>query len=276
MNLEEIHNRVQLLWPKKMSKKIYVSGDKYWDKLREEIPSQLIHGLKKHNDKIGDALSQGQIKSKQWLLSKIKGIDLGMVFICAGWYGTLATMMFEDENIYVDKIRSFDIDDSCWKIAEDLNEPWKADNWVFKATTLDIVSFFTNGYYSDKDTTVINKITNLDNTWSLEEKEKSDTNKTYHYYTMNVKGEPKLCQEVPDTIINTSCEHIEKFTEWFNAILKDKLVVLQSNNYFEIDDHINCVKNITEFKQQAPLSNIIYEGELELEKYTRFMLIGYK
>ena len=276
MNLEEIHNRVQLLWPKKVSKKIYLSGDKYWDKLREEIPSQLIHGLKKHNDKIGDALSQGQIKSKQWLLSKIKGIDLGIVFICAGWYGTLATMMFEDENIYVDKIRSFDIDDSCWKIAEDLNEPWKADNWVFKATTLDIVSFFTNGYYSDKDTTVINKITNLDNTWSLEEKEKSDTNKTYHYYTINVKGEPKLCQEVPDTIINTSCEHIEKFTEWFNAILKDKLVVLQSNNYFEIDDHINCVKNITEFKQQAPLSNIIYEGELELEKYTRFMLIGYK
>ena len=276
MNLEEIHNRVQLLWPKKMSKKIYLSGDKYWDKLREEIPSQLIHGLKKHNDKIGDALSQGQIKSKQWLLSKIKGIDLGIVFICAGWYGTLATMMFEDENIYVDKIRSFDIDDSCWKIAEDLNEPWKADNWVFKATTLDIVSFFTNGYYSDKDTTVINKITNLDNTWSLEEKEKSDTNKTYHYYTINVKGEPKLCQEVPETIINSSCEHIEKFTEWFNAILKDKLVVLQSNNYFEIDDHINCVKNITEFKQQAPLSNIIYEGELELEKYTRFMLIGYK
>ena len=276
MNLEEIHNRVQLLWPKKMSKKIYLSGDKYWDKLREEIPSQLIHGLKKHNDKIGDALSQGQIKSKQWLLSKIKGIDLGMVFICAGWYGTLATMMFEDENIYVDKIRSFDIDDSCWKIAEDLNEPWKADNCVFKATTLDIVSFFTNGYYSDKDTTVINKITNIDNTWSLEEKEKPDTNKTYHYYTINVKGEPKLCQEVPDTIINTSCEHIEKFTEWFNAILKDKLVVLQSNNYFEIDDHINCVKNITEFKQQAPLSNIIYEGELELEKYTRFMLIGYK
>jgi len=276
MNLEEIHNRVQLLWPKKVSKKIYLSGDKYWDKLREEVPSQLIHGLKKHNDKIGDALSQGQIKSKQWLLSKIKGIDLGMVFICAGWYGTLATMMFEDENIYVDKIRSFDIDDSCWKIAEDLNEPWKADNWVFKATTLDIVSFFTNGYYSDKDTTVINKITNIDNTWSLEEKEKPDTNKTYHYYTINVKGEPKLCQEVPDIIINTSCEHIEKFTEWFNAIPRDKLVVLQSNNYFEIDDHVNCVKDITEFKQQAPLSNIIYEGELELEKYTRFMLIGYK
>ena len=164
MNLEEIHDRVQFLWPGKVPKKIYLSGDKYWDKLREEISSQLIHGLKKHNKILDDALSQGQIKSKQWLLKNLQGIDLGMVFICAGWYSTLATMMFEDENIYVNKIRSFDVDDSCWKVAENLNELWKADNWTFKATTLDIVSFFTDGYYSDKDsvteTIVYNKITN--------------------------------------------------------------------------------------------------------------------
>jgi len=249
MNLEQIHDRVQLLWPGKVSKKIYLSGDKYWDKLREEVPSQLIHGLKKHNDKIGDALSQGQIKSKQWLLSKIKGIDLGMVFICAGWYGTLATMMFEDENVYVDKIRSFDIDDSCWKIAEDLNELWKADNWLFKASTLDIVGLFNYWYGEDG---------------------------LYHYFTTNIKGKRVHVKEMPNTIINTSCEHIENFTKWFNAIPTDKLVALQSNNYFELPEHVNCVKDINEFKQQAPLSNIIYEGELELEKYTRFMLIGYK
>ena len=149
MNLEEIHDRVQLLWPGKVPKKIYLSGDKYWDNLRDEIPSQLIHGLKKHNKILDDALSQGQIKSKQWLLENLQGIDLGMVFICAGWYSTLATMMFEDENIYVDKIRSFDIDDSCWKIAEDLNESRKADNWTFKASTLDIVALFNYWYGED-------------------------------------------------------------------------------------------------------------------------------
>ena len=49
-----------------------------------------------------------------------------------------------------------------------------------------------------------------------------------------------------------------------------------SNSPEETLPRIFGVKNITEFKQQAPLSNIIYEGELELEKYTRFMLIGYK
>jgi hypothetical protein len=80
----------------------------------------------------------------------------------------------------------------------------------------------------------------------------------------------------PDTFINTSCEHIENFTNWFNLIPKGKLVALQSNNYFELPEHVNCVNDIDEFKQQAPLSNIIYEGELELEKYTRYMIIGYK
>ena len=79
--------------------------------------SYMLKAFKLHHNKLKDALSDGQLNSKLWLLDKIKGIDLGTVFICAGWYGVLATMMFEDENVYVDKIRSFDIDDSCWKVA---------------------------------------------------------------------------------------------------------------------------------------------------------------
>ncbi len=210
--------------------------------------SYMLKAFKIHHNKLKDALSDGQLNSKLWLLDKIKGIDLGTVFICAGWYGVLATMMFEDENVYVDKIRSFDIDDSCWKIAEDLNEPWKADNWVFKASTLDIVGLFNYWYGEDG---------------------------LYHYFTTNIKGKRVHIKEMPNTIINTSCEHIENFTKWFNAIPTGKLVALQSNNYFEIEDHVNCVNSLDEFKQQAPLSNIIYEGDLELEKYTRYMLIGY-
>ena len=107
--------------------------------LEKETNTQLLPAIKKHYNILGDALSQGQIKSKQWLLSKIKGIDLGMVFICAGWYGILATMMFEDKNVYVDKIRSFDLDDSCCNIAEDFNKYWAQDNWKFKALTQNIL-----------------------------------------------------------------------------------------------------------------------------------------
>jgi len=241
MKLEEINDRVKLLWPNREFTKVYMSGGSYWDQLHELIPSQLIYGLKKHNDKIGDALSQGQIKSKQWLLEILQGIDLGMVFICAGWYGILAIMMFEDENIFVNKIRSFDIDDNCWKIAEDFNRPWTKDNWKFKASTLDI----TTMQFPTK------------------------------YKTYRANGTSLILDEMPDTIINTSCEHIEKFTEWFNAIPKGKLVALQTNNYFDLPEHVNCVKNLAEFKEQAPLSDVIFGGRLELEKYTRFMLIGY-
>ena len=266
MKLEEINDRVKLLWPNREFTKVYMSGGTYWDQLHELIPSQLIRGLKKHHEVLDNALSQGQIKSKQWLLENLQGIDLGMVFICAGWYGILATMMFEDENIFVDKIRSFDIDDNCWKIAEDLNEPWKTDNWRFKATTLDIVSFFTDGYFGENRAEIVDD--GIACTWS-------HCKKSYFYYTTNVKGLRKLCKEVPDTIINTSCEHIEKFTEWFNAIPKGKLVALQTNNYFDLPEHVNCVKNLAEFKEQAPLSDVIFGGRLELEKYTRFMLIGY-
>ena len=244
MNLEEINDRVKLLWPNREFSKVYMSGGTYWDQLHELIPSQLIPAIKKHHNILGDALSQGQIKSKQWLLENLQGIDLGMVFICAGWYGILATMMFEDENIFVDKIRSFDIDDNCWKIAEDFNRPWAQGNWKFKALTQNILDI----NYTEYSWTF----------WSKKNNRQS--------YPITDK---------PNTIINTSCEHIEHFTKWFNSIPKGKLVALQTNNYFDLPEHVNCVKNLVEFKKQAPLSDVIFGGRLELGKYTRFMLIGY-
>ena len=227
-------------------KKLILFDDYYalWRLLERETKSALIPAIKKHYNILGDALSQGQIKSKQWLLSKIKGLDLGTVFICAGWYGILATMMFEDENVYVDKMRSFDIDDSCYEIAEDFNKPWAQDNWKFKALTQNILD-----------------INYAEHSWT--------------FWSKKNNRESYPITDIPSTIINTSCEHIENFTDWFNLIPAGKLVALQSNNYFEIDDHVNCVNSLDEFKIQASLSNIIYEGELELEKYTRYMLIGY-
>ncbi len=192
-----------------------------------------------------DAFTQGQLRSKLWLLKHLRDINLGTVFICAGWYGTLARAMFENERIHFDKIRSFDIDEKCVEVADMINKQWNKDDWAFKALHSDIL----------------------------------DVNYTEHSWTFwstknNRESYPII--DSPNTIINTSCEHIENFTKWFSAIPKDKLVALQTNNYFELSEHVNCVKDINQFKQQAPLNNIIYEGELVLEKYTRYMLIGYK
>lgn len=77
-----------------------------------------------------------------------------------------------------------------------------------------------------------------------------------------------------DLVINTSCEHLETIGRWFERIPPGTLLALQSNNYFGIEGHVNCVENLDQFRQQVPLANTLFEGELALSKYTRFMLIG--
>ena len=51
-------------------------------------------------------------------------------------------------------------------------------------------------------------------------------------------------------------------------------VALQSNNYREIEDHTNCVDSADELADQYKVKDIIFAGDLEFEKYTRFMVIG--
>ena len=77
-----------------------------------------------------------------------------------------------------------------------------------------------------------------------------------------------------NTIINTSCEHTDN--HWFDKIPKDKLVILQSNNYSIVADHVNCVYSLEEMKRTYPLNNILYEGVLDILTYQRYMLIGIK
>ena len=96
------------------------------------------------------------------------------------------------------------------------------------------------------------------------------------YITQRSDGTTCEQDDIPDTIINTSCEHIENFAEWYDKIPDGKLVVLQSNDFFEVEEHVNCVNSIEEFAVKAPMQNILYSGELEFPKYKRFMLIGYK
>ena len=86
-----------------------------------------------------DAFTQGQLRSKLWLLKHLRDINLGTVFICAGWYGTLARAMFENERVHFDKIRSFDVDEKCVEVADMINKQWNKDNWEFKALHLSLI-----------------------------------------------------------------------------------------------------------------------------------------
>jgi hypothetical protein len=81
---------------------------------------------------------------------------------------------------------------------------------------------------------------------------------------------------VPDLLINTSCEHLADFAGWYDRLPEGMALVLQSNNYVAIPEHVNCVETLDAFRAQTPMREVLYAGELTLDKYTRFMLIGRK
>jgi hypothetical protein len=116
------------------------------------------------------------------------------------------------------------------------------DGWKFKASTLDIHNI----------------------TYPTE------------YTTIRSNGTSQTLLDMPDTIINTSCEHIENFESWYSKIPDGKIVVLQTNNYSELKEHINCSTSLIEFAKQTPMARVFYEGELCLKDYTRYMRIGIK
>ena len=100
----------------------------------------------------------------------------------------------------------------------------------------------------------------------------------YQWEVENFKTNETYVEKfLPNLIINTSAEHMT--TEWFQQIKNKQweekpIVAIQSNNYFDLDEHINCVHSIEHMKKVFPMKEIMYQGELQLKGYKRVMLIG--
>ena len=227
-------------------------------KQEQQLVSSYINGVKrilqseyfssKHNEIINNIQSFssfGQLQSKFWLIDILKKnqlFNLGTVFICAGWYGLLPFVLLNDKNFTIEQFFNFEKDPLSVKVSEDFNREFVKKDWKFKASLNNILDI-------DYDQTQFN--------------------------TLKANGTIQALTISADTIINTSCEHIKQFAIWWFKLPKKKLIILQSNNYTEHTDHTNCVSSLEEFKKQAPMK-LIYEGILDLQKYKRFMLIGYK
>lgn len=192
-----------------------------------------------------DAWSYGQLKSKFWLVKKLDemDMDLGSVWILCGWVGTLPLLINHYKNMlrYKD-IRSFDMDPRCAVLAETLNRPIVMDEWKFKATTRDVNTI----RYDD-----------------------------FNYETLRYDGSTEILFEKADTIINTSCEHLTS-DEWWDNIPSGRLVVLQSNNFFDHDDHTRPVSDIDEFISRYQMTEMMFTGEIDCNLYKRYMIIGKK
>ena len=93
-----------------------------------------------------------------------------------------------------------------------------------------------------------------------------------------IKHDPKDS----DFLICTSCEHItdDNVLTWIKRKKEESIAVIQSNNYFDIKDHINCKNSLVNFqsdildkaKRKKMKIRILKSYELKMPKYTRFML----
>ncbi len=192
-----------------------------------------------------DALAYGQLDSKKWLIleaKKVWGEHWGeTVFVLAGWIGLLPRMMY-DQQIKCAKIRSFDLDAKANIASEIMNQGEVQKEWAYKASTKNI----TQMCYPTT------------------------------YEVLRKNGSTCELIEMPDVVINTSCEHIQDIDAWWKQIPLGTKVILQSNDGFHIPEHVACFKTLVDFAQAMKLTRVDYQGEKALPEFKRFMLIGLK
>jgi hypothetical protein len=195
---------------------------------------------------LNEHFSRGQMKSKCWMVEQLGEIFpnayLGTVAHYGGWYATVAKNLFDKFKIA--QYYNLELDPNCIEIADDFNYKQYQNNWQFKSIQQDcgLVKYDKKGAF-----------------------------------TLKVKDRQKVMQTVevkPNIIINTSCEHMNE--DWFHNLPDGMLVCLQTNDYFDNEQHVNCVHGVNEAKAKYPMKEILYEGEIDTHLYKRFMLIGEK
>jgi hypothetical protein len=77
-----------------------------------------------------------------------------------------------------------------------------------------------------------------------------------------------------DLIINTSCEHMPFDMDRF--VKSGTMYAFESNNFNDIEEHINCKESLAEFKKSTGLTVITYCGKKPMGGYDRYLVIGEK
>jgi hypothetical protein len=200
---------------------------------------------------MNDFLSRGQVRSKLWLVSELAKIvegPVGNVVFYGGWYNFLAHILYEQ--FEVNNVYSLDLDEKVVAPSKRLY-PEEVSAGTFLPLTVDVNKIV----WKDNKMNFNNLIEKDDGAYKPADKfDHSDI-------TANL-------------IVNTSCEHMDN--TWFENIPSGKVVVLQTNDYFDNPQHSNCCKDLSEAKSKYPMQSIMYEGELDTHLYNRFMLIGVK
>jgi hypothetical protein len=76
-------------------------------------------------------------------------------------------------------------------------------------------------------------------------------------------------------VINTSCEHIPDLPMWLSMLQRGQTILLQSNNLFDCEGHVNCCNSIFDLVEQAHKHvDIISCNILYCAAYQRYTLLG--
>ncbi|MCC6138538.1 MAG: hypothetical protein IT287_07885 [Bdellovibrionaceae bacterium] len=193
------------------------------------------------------ALSYGQLRSKEWLIEKANTTyqdkSFSTAFLIGGWYGLLPALWKQQSFCPIKKFRNIDSDESCLEISESVNKRWVIDDWQFKATTADAL-------HIDYTSTQLS--------------------------VLKHNGERITLYETPDLIINTCCEHFSDLNAWLDRIPEGTNIILQSNNFSSEPQHVSCSTSLENFLSKTKLSTVYYSGELPLNEYNRYLIIGIK
>ena len=75
--------------------------------------------------------------------------------------------------------------------------------------------------------------------------------------------------------INTSIEHIkqEYIDLIFSSLNKGTIFAIQSNNYYNVVDHINCSDSLDDFKSRTQFKELLYANKMPFADYDRYMII---
>lgn len=219
----------------------------FWENLEKRYPTHYVSAFRQlHTSGVefdSKCFDKDSVQSNIWLVEELKKIKipLGTVFLCAGWYATLAVLMFE-HSIDFKKIRNFDIDPNALSISEVFNKPWVVDNWKFKSSVGDIADIDYN---------------------------------THIYDVLRSNGTLCNLTDNVDTVINVNCEFTQHSFRWFNRIQKDTLVILQASDR-NTGNQAHYFNNLPDFIRTFPIHNILYCEEKKLDNCTKYMIIGFK
>lgn len=261
---------------------------------------------------LGDFLSRGQVKSKIWMVEELEKIidgSLGNVIFYGGWYNFVAHFLFEffdlkkvysvdwnedvvdpSKRLYLDEVNagrfmpfSMDVNELEWKEEggvwymdwdkrqESIDAWMQKQNEACDAKRQEIIDDWMS-----KDSNIAKVKQGIVDKEALFDEIAGDDLRASYFENKEEVFENYGWRKIDDInlVINTSCEHMDN--TWFDKIPEGQLVLLQTNDYFENEQHSNCCKDLEDAKKKYPMQEVLYEGELDTQLYNRFMLIGYK